>query len=155
MKSGRSRHLLHCRSASGRTPRMFDFFGRSRTFGIAAIIAVIFMSSTGSYQFVFQGFAWVKMISQFSKTEAPLQVLIKTFDGKHPCSICKKISRTHSKDQAPQISPAQKFDPAFISAEGVLTVPDFARRSFFITSQSLILRGIRPPTPPPRSSFRT
>ena len=41
---------------------------------------------------VLQGIAWVNMVHDFSKTGSLTQAVEKTFDGKHPCLLCKKIS---------------------------------------------------------------
>lgn len=67
------------------------------------MIAVALFLTTGGHLALLQGIAWTTMVRDFAKTESLGAALEKTFDGKHPCSLCKKISQTGSaqKDSAP------------------------------------------------------
>ncbi|WP_134440452.1 hypothetical protein [Methylacidiphilum caldifontis] len=42
--------------------------------------------------------AYGKMISQYSSNYGVESGLTMTFDGKHPCSICKKVSKEQFKE---------------------------------------------------------
>ena len=131
---------------------MFDFLRRYQNLGIAFAIALFFFSSLGGYQVAFQGVAWAKMIAQYSRTDAPVQALKKTFDGKHPCSVCKRISKSHSSNMSPTINPDLKFEKAFVSAAvSVKRMRDCGQLSYSCTSANLIRNDSSPLTPPPRA----
>jgi hypothetical protein len=49
--------------------------------------------SIGLHWGFFQSVAWVGMVINYSH-DAPLpEALVKTFDGKHPCCLCKEIAK--------------------------------------------------------------
>jgi hypothetical protein len=55
-------------------------------------LAVALLLTTGSQWVVLQSVAWAGMIVTYSE-KAPLAVALKeTFDGKHPCPLCKAIA---------------------------------------------------------------
>jgi len=57
------------------------------------LIALALASSIGLHWTVLQVVAWTGMIVSYSQ-EAPLgQAVAKTFDGQHPCKLCKQIAK--------------------------------------------------------------
>jgi len=57
---------------------------------------------------VLQGIAWVNMVHDFSKTGSLTQAVEKTFDGQHPCPLCKKIAAQRAHEEKSPI--AMKVD---------------------------------------------
>ena len=57
-----------------------------------AIVAAL-ACSIGLHWGFLQSAAWVGMVIHYSQ-DAPLkEALVKTFDGKHPCALCKEIAK--------------------------------------------------------------
>src|SRR6266702_1217567 len=57
------------------------------------LIGLALASSIGLHWTFLQAVAWAGMIVSFSQ-EAPLgEAVVKTFDGQHPCKLCKQIAR--------------------------------------------------------------
>jgi len=52
----------------------------------------LFCAAGGHLVFV-QAFAWAKMTYSFAQGGSLRVAVKKTFDGKHPCQICKKLCR--------------------------------------------------------------
>ena len=67
-----------------------------------------------------QGVAWTSMVRDFSKSDSLSQAVSKTLDGRHPCSLCKKILQTKSSEASEEEGPtavkAGKKSEVFLSA---------------------------------------
>ena len=63
-----------------------------------------------------QGVAWVNMVHDFAKTGSLAQAVEKTFDGQHPCPLCKKIAtqRAH-EEKAPLAMKIDKKAEIFVA----------------------------------------
>jgi hypothetical protein len=57
-----------------------------------------------------QEVAWVKMLVSYTQERGLKRGVIETFDGEHPCSLCKKAAELRQQEQ-PQ-DPAEKQLPA-------------------------------------------
>jgi len=63
---------------------------------------VALLATFGGHWVVLQSFAWVTMLVENAET-APLSVAVeKTFDGQHPCAICKSIASAKGKEAGQQ-----------------------------------------------------
>lgn len=116
-------------------------------------IAVLLIVSIGGHWAFLQSVAWVTMVLDYSQN-APITVAVeRTFDGKHPCSLCKIVKHgkeTEQKQEAIKLkgkvdswllSRAVSFDSPRVTAQPI-AAPAF----FFHT------RGDSPPVPPPRTA---
>ena len=91
--------------------------------------AALFLSA-GGHLALLQGVAWATMIRDYSRTGSVTAAVEKTFDGKHPCAMCKKIAAQRSHDEkAPVTVKAEKKAEVFI-ALGTDIVPLPIVRSF-------------------------
>lgn len=71
----------------------------------------------GGHWAMLQGVAWATMVKDFSRTESLGQAVGKTFDGRHPCSLCKKITAQRAHDEkAPVTVKADKKAETFVSS---------------------------------------
>lgn len=57
-----------------------------------------------------QEVAWVNMLVSYTQERGLKRGMIETFDGKHPCELCKKAAKIRQQEQ-PQ-DPAEKQMPA-------------------------------------------
>ena len=92
-----------------------------RLFGCLVMSAALFLSAGGHWAML-QGVAWATMVHDFSRNGSLTQAVEKTFDGKHPCAMCKKIAKAkHSEasgEKAPVTVKMDKKAEVFVKAPG-------------------------------------
>src|SRR3974390_2687524 len=69
-------------------------------------MAAALAGSIGLHWAFFQSVAWVGMVITYSQESTLTDALGKTFDGKHPCSLCKQIA----KEQKAQKKSDRQFE---------------------------------------------
>jgi len=91
------------------------------------------------------------MVVQFSQ-EAPIEVAVaKTFEGKHPCKICKLVKHgKESEEKFPAIKEKTKLDLWIPVREVALTLPAQEHDFGISRTTSFQPRSEPPPFPPPR-----
>src|SRR6266700_353717 len=116
----------------------------------AKILLVSTLScSLGLHWAILQSVAWVGMAVSFSQSASLKEALERTFDGKHPCSLCKIVVEGKKSEKRQQAKkPPTKHDLTFIASR--LTIyqpsPDSPR---FALQRAMSARSEPPPTPPP------
>lgn len=100
-----------------------------------------------------QTVAWTTMLANNLQTSSLQQAMAMTFDGQHPCPICKAIAsakKSEQKNQAAWEKQRLEFPP--VQASLILIAPSplehFPRQNFFAKSFFP-----KPLTPPPRAFF--
>ena len=106
---------------------------------------------------VLQSVAWVGMLHDYTKQTGSIAVAVEqTFDGQHPCALCREIQVAKAKEhkEAPTAPPTK--DDAKVKA----LVADAVLGPFVRTSEEILFpravpaagpsRTEQPPTPPPR-----
>lgn len=120
-----------------------------RKFGHALLIfALIF--ALGGHWVVLQAVAWTNMLATNLRTDSFEEAVTKTFDGQHPCKLCKTISagkKSERKSELPTLAKKLEFvsgrSPFVFSApQDFRFQPDLA--VYFLSSRN------QPPAPPPR-----
>jgi len=114
------------------------------------ILVVAMLSLTlGLHWTLLQSVAWVGMIAGYSRQGSLQQAVARTFDGKHPCPLCKLIrAGKNSENKPPFQVNGRNFD--LFAERGsaycflTLFVPHFV--NFFALPQ----RPQAPLLPPPR-----
>ena len=108
----------------------------------------------GGHWALLQTVAWTNMLATNLRTCPFGEALTKTFDGKHPCSLCLAITEGHGKERKEnQQKPdkGMKFD-LDLPAENLmvsLPTPGGKQPDFATFTGSF---RTKPPTPPPRST---
>jgi hypothetical protein len=112
--------------------------------------------SVGLQWGVVQIVGWVNMTVEYSHTATISDALLMTFDGKHPCKLCKLVEKAHKgTDKEDQRAPDKKFEVKPLHAihwsdEMMLN----KRRAKICFWQKHDVRAQakreRPPLPPPR-----
>jgi ssDNA-binding Zn-finger/Zn-ribbon topoisomerase 1 len=130
---------------------MNRFHDARRQLGCIVMIATLFLSA-GGHLALLQGVAWVTMLKDFSRAGSLTAAVEKTFDGKHPCPMCKKIAaqRTHD-EKAPVTVKAEKKAEVFVKASGS-ELPSPVSRPFAYGPAPFVLMPERfsaPPVPVP------
>lgn len=119
--------------------------------GHALLIAALLVA-TGGHWAVLQTVAWTNMLASNLRTESFDAAVAKTFDGQHPCKLCKVISagkKSERKSEFPTLAKKLEFVSdrlvfIFSPPQDFRLAPDFAA---FMSSACN-----RPLVPPPRSA---
>src|SRR2546427_5728196 len=117
------------------------------------LIALALASSIGLHWTVLQTVAWAAMIVSYSQ-EAPLgEAVVKTFDGQHPCTLCKQIA----KGKRPEKKSEYKFELKKLEFPYAPFAFIFRAPSSFWEMRArdygADLLTHAPPVPPPRAFF--
>ena len=107
-------------------------------------------SSIGLHWALLQSVAWTSMLAGNWRATSFTQAVQRTFDGKHPCCLCKAIARGKSSERKADSNFSLKkfeFPPAKLLAPllSPASFPSYARRDLCAR-----VRLFAPPTPPPR-----
>ncbi|RYD38991.1 MAG: hypothetical protein EOP85_16735 [Verrucomicrobiaceae bacterium] len=123
-----------------------------------AILACLHLC--GGHWGVLQVVAWSRMIVEYSAKEGVLVGTKKTFDGEHPCHMCKSIAKgktDESKNEKPALPGSQSLEmlsKAFVPADDSrLAPPGWTEVMEVPAARFLLSHGGReecPPVPPPR-----
>lgn len=108
---------------------------------------------------VLQVVAWSRMLMDYSSEEGLARGMAMTFDGQHPCKLCKAIAKSQKERDAPgQPKDSPLLDPAFksflspaITAAPIPRSIDFLATGFAPVRESGSIHGERPPLRPPRA----
>jgi hypothetical protein len=63
------------------------------------LLIAIMMVAMGGHLALLQTVAWGRMLMTYSNGTTMAVAVEKTFDGGHPCSLCKLVSRTKSEEK--------------------------------------------------------
>jgi hypothetical protein len=115
------------------------------------VIALVF--STGAHWAALQTVAWTTMLANNLRSDSFSEAVSKTFDGEHPCPLCKAIAaakKAGKKSEA--VSPTLKMEfPLMAKALNLFPPAPFdilpVGNAFAESFSS------KPPPPPPRGLF--
>ena len=115
-------------------------------FLVLALLSVI-----GGHWAVLQTVAWTNMLAENLRTTSVTMAVEKTFDGKHPCCLCKAITqgkKSEKKAEFPlQLKKmefiSERFNFVFCPPQDFRLVPELSVSVYDFAS--------RPPVPPPRA----
>ena len=133
--------------------------GLLKRFGWLASLLAVFAAGGGHWM-ALQSVAWARMLVAYSQQADFATALEQTFDGAHPCPMCKKISQDRAQERseqpagAPSVSRAAPETLCLAAGQDIPLVPV---RTAFVRAHDLAAPADRvqpPPTPPPRGSFR-
>ena len=108
--------------------------------------------SLGLHWAVLQTAAWAGMLVTYSRDGSFRDAVVKTFDGKHPCSLCRAIKQGRAaepRQNQHQVKPGSKLDLGLI---WTATPFQFVRMGRATLSFDLPVRSRadEPPKPRPR-----
>ncbi len=116
------------------------------------VVIVMLVLTTGLHWALLQSVAWTGMLLENLSRTSVAEAVVKTFDGKHPCPLCKAIDcgkKTEKKNQwVVELKKFEMLKPATVFASA--PSPDYtflpAWQETYSTFQS------PPPVPPPRAA---
>lgn len=109
--------------------------------------------SLGAHWMFLQSVAWFGMVVNYSQHDPLLEAISKTFDGRHPCRLCKFVQAgkaQEKKQDAPK--PKTKLDQGLVYVSSVMLFPPSLERCVLAHSRSSNSRCESPPTPPPEQA---
>lgn len=101
-----------------------------------------------------QTVAWTTMlVTNAHKTSSLAEAVSRTFDGEHPCDLCKRINSTKDSQKKPTAQPAMSKPDLICTARSVRIISFFEIFHYAETAVQFSARGNSPPVPPPRAVF--
>lgn len=112
------------------------------------IVAVL--AASGTHWMVFQSIAWTTMLADNLHTTSLSQAIARTFDGKHPCCLCKEIARSKRSEKKSDFQvELKRLDFSYSDSEVVLCPPS-AFRELRAGNETGPLLAKAPAVPPPK-----
>jgi hypothetical protein len=114
------------------------------------LIVLTLTLSLGAHWMFLQSVAWVGMVVKYSHDATITKALGKTFDGQHPCKLCKVVQQGKAAEkkqdtQKPEIK-MDKFPPV---DRAFTLCPPLFRPTLFSAPLPATSRIESPPIPPP------
>ena len=111
---------------------------------------VVVITTTGTHWALLQTVAWTTMLADNLHNGSFVEAVENTFDGKHPCCLCKQIAAGKKSEKKSEFSMSLKkfeFVPERISFLFVAPA-DFRQQPW----RSPLMPAVahKPPVPPPR-----
>jgi hypothetical protein len=113
-------------------------------------VIVTLVATTGAHWALLQSFAWTTMLAENLSCGSVSQAVSRTFDGKHPCPLCKAIAagKTSEKKKDSTLR-LQKFEFPPTTGNPALVAP--SQSDAPLPALACLKIHIRkPPVPPPR-----
>src|SRR5882757_3683582 len=63
------------------------------------LMIVALLAATGAHWAALQSVAWTTMLAENLQSASVSQALVKTFDGKHPCPLCRAVAAGKASEQ--------------------------------------------------------
>ena len=121
------------------------------------LAALAFFSIAGGHWAVLQTFAWAEMLRDYTQKTGSVAVAVEqTFDGAHPCELCREIATAKAKEHKQNPAAPTGKDDAKVKALVADSLPlPLVRIAAEVPSLRTVPgcspnRTDEPPTPPPR-----
>jgi hypothetical protein len=117
-----------------------------------ALLICLLVCGVSGYWAVLQSVAWATMLVENVQHAPVVLALQKTFDGKHPCRICKVVAEGKKSEQRQEAQTQGLKIELICELEAVPMplAPEFSHA--FNAAPVLNSRTESPPVPPPRLS---
>jgi hypothetical protein len=116
------------------------------------VLVFALCGSLGFHWGLLQSVAWVGMMVNYSCQGSLKEAVVKTFDGKHPCPLCKLVREGKKTEKKPDSQQNVKQIDLFAGNVVAFRFPA-SPLSNFPSSFVTCTRADAPPLPPPRPFF--
>jgi hypothetical protein len=114
------------------------------------LMIVAALSATGTHWLALQSVAWTAMLAENLHTASWQQAVECTFDGKHPCCLCRAIAKAKQSEKKSDLSlESKKLDFSYTNFEFVFCAPTHFYEMRDANSAATSLTHA-PAVPPPR-----
>src|SRR5262245_18723158 len=118
---------------------------------ILLIIAVL--TAAGTHWLVLQSVAWTNMLMDNLQTSSLAQAVGRTFDGKHPCNLCKQIVKGKRTEKKSEMRVDwKKLEFSYAPSIFVFNPPSFSWEVRAPDDLAVPLSHA-PPVPPPKATL--
>jgi len=117
-----------------------------------ALLILVLLAATGAHWGALQSVAWTRMLAENLRTSSLADAVSRTFDGQHPCSLCKVIAsakKSEKKTEFPQPLTKLEFP---LTAQSLLLVAPTRFQLVPIGNEFVEAISQPPPQPPPRAT---
>jgi hypothetical protein len=118
-----------------------------------AAAALALCVSIGGHWAALQSIAWATMIVEYSQSAPLSKAVAETFDGNHPCDLCKHINRAQHSEKKPETRSTTLKQDLLCVKRTVVLFPSSADLSFPTEQIRASADTLSPPVPPPRSDL--
>lgn len=115
------------------------------------LLILALLGATGGHWAVLQTIAWADMLQSNLQSESVATALTKTFDGRHPCKMCKQISAGKKAEKTTPL-PLELKKLEFINERPVFVFAapqDYRLAPILLSNLESLSR--QPSVPPPRT----
>lgn len=117
------------------------------------LVVAALVLTTGAHWAALQTVAWTTMLANNLRSDSFSEAISKTFDGEHPCCMCKAIAAAkQAEKKSAAVAPTLKMEFPPLTGKLVLFAPEFFQ-PFAAEKFSAESFSSKPPLPPPRSFF--
>jgi hypothetical protein len=117
------------------------------------LVVTALVLSMGLHWAALQTVAWAAMLANNLETNSLCCALCKTFDGKHPCCMCKAIAAAKAAQKKSEaVASALKLECTPL-ADGAKLAPQAQFEKVARTNTFAESLPSKPPVPPPRQFF--
>ena len=117
------------------------------------LLIIVLLATTGTHWAVLQSVAWTNMLVENLETNSLMRAVGRTFDGRHPCNLCKLINRGKQTDKKSELRLEwKKLDFSYAPSTFVFCPPTFSCEQIPAHETAVWLTHA-PPVPPPRVVF--
>lgn len=120
---------------------------------IYAVVVLALCLSLGAHWVVLQSVAWGKMVVEYSQRIPLSEAVAQTFDGNHPCDLCKNISAARHSEKKSDTQPATAKPDLICATRRIILLPRSVDFLFARLEMDTSFLPHSPPTPPPRSGL--
>ena len=115
-----------------------------------ALTVFAVLTAIGAHWVVLQSVAWTTMLAENLRTKSVTEAVERTFDGKHPCSLCKQIAKGQQSEKKSEFRPEWKrFEFSHTPITFIFTAPShYWEMSEPDASPNALSHA--PPVPPPK-----
>jgi hypothetical protein len=117
------------------------------------LVVTALVLTTGLHWAALQTVAWTTMLANNLRCDSFSQAVGKTFDGRHPCCLCKAIAAAKkSGGKSEAVSPGLKME--FPPMAGQINLfPPVQFEMLPLENSFADVLAFKPPVPPPRGFF--
>jgi hypothetical protein len=117
------------------------------------LVVVALVAMLGAHWTLLQSVAWTAMLADNLHSTSLHEALVKTFDGKHPCCLCKQIAAGKKSEKKSEFTlQGKQSEFLMVTPRFIFAAPTHFWR--LIVADNLIKSVCHtPPVPPPRAAF--
>ena len=127
---------------------------RVRLLALGPVLSIAaLLNICGGQWLVLQSVAWTGMLIKYSQQDGLVEAVGETFDGDHPCNICKRIQQEKDVDPEQDVPVEKQWDIKFLtSPRARILYPPTSFDLQLVISQTALTWADPPPIPPPRGT---